>query len=133
MHIFQLFMHFNAPLYSYKLFLETKEDSSISINQTNSNNNEVTNRHWYSGDHYRLAVDLDISRERIAMLRHDMLIIFQVLNKVDSQLVENEYMNWLLDTRLKCKYYPRLEKEDSRAEKSVILCNDIKKQLDKLF
>lgn len=93
----------------------------------------ISNRSWYSVDHYRLAVDLDISRERIAMLRHDMLIIFQVLNKVDSQLVENEYMNWLLDTRLKCKYNTPLAPQDPRVEKSISLCNDIRKQLDRLF
>ncbi|KAG2234954.1 hypothetical protein INT48_005108 [Thamnidium elegans] len=111
---------------SYQLFLNTK-------NESNDQDNEIYNSHWYSVEHYRLAIDLDISRERIAMLRHDMLVIFQVLNKIDSQLVESEYTNWLLDTRLKCKYYPSLPEQDSRSEKSVVLCNDIKTQLDRLF
>lgn len=103
-------------------------------NQSNSKEiDEVSSQYWFSVDHYRLAVDLDISREKIAMLRHDMLTIFQVLNKVDSQLIENEYMNWLLDTRLKCKYYPSLPEEDPRSEKAIVLCNDIKRQLDRLF
>lgn len=88
---------------------------------------------WYHVDHYQLALDLDISRERIAMLRHDMLLIFQVLNRVDSQLVESEYMNWLLDTKLKCKYNPRFPESDPRSEKSMVLCQDIKRQLDRLF
>lgn len=118
---------------SYKLFLESKDDTD-----SNTTTALIYNRHWYSVDHYRLAVDLDISRERIAMLRHDMLIIFQVLNKVDSQLVENEYMNWLLDTRLKCKYFlhhqqEQEEEEEGVVEKSLLLCNDIKRQLDRLF
>ena len=93
----------------------------------------INSPHWYDVEHYRLAVDLDISRDRIAMLRHDMLTIFQVLNKLDAQLVENEYTNWLLDTRLKCKYYPPLAEQDPRAEKAVDLCSDVKSQLDKLF
>lgn len=92
----------------------------------------INSRHWYAVEHYRLAVDLDMSRDRIAMLRHDMLTIFQVLNKLDTQLVENEFMNWLLDTRLKCKYYP-LAEQDPRAEKTLDLCKDVKTQLHKLF
>lgn len=114
---------------SYGLFLKSKQDETNGVERPN----DITNRDWYHVEHYRLAIDLDISRERIAMLRHDMLIIFQVLNKVDSQLVENEYMNWLLDTRLKCKYNPPLDPHDPRAEKSVSLCHDIRKQLDRLF
>ncbi|KAI9246007.1 hypothetical protein EDC94DRAFT_529843 [Helicostylum pulchrum] len=111
---------------SYQLFLNTK-------NESNDKDNEIYNNRWYSVEHYRLAIDLDISRERIAMLRHDMLVIFQVLNKIDSQLVESEFTNWLLDTRLKCKHYPSLPEQDSRSEKAVVLCNDIKAQLDRLF
>jgi hypothetical protein len=118
---------FTDLLYSYKLFLNSKDDQEKSLENGDISNN------WYCVDHYRLALDLDISRERIAALRHDMLIIFQVLNKVDSQLVENEYMNWLLDTKLKCNYNPRLPEDDPRAEKSIELCKDIKKQLDRLF
>ncbi|KAI7892149.1 uncharacterized protein EV154DRAFT_419104 [Mucor mucedo] len=114
---------------SYTLFLKSKQDETNGVEQVN----DIMNRDWYHVEHYRLAIDLDISRERIAMLRHDMLIIFQVLNKVDSQLVENEYMNWLLDTRLKCKYNPPLDSDDPRAEKSISLCHDIRKQLDRLF
>lgn len=114
---------------SYEWFLDSKHIGSDKVEQASG----LPNRHWYNVEHYRLALDLDISRERIAMLRHDMLIIFQVLNKMDSQLVENEYMNWLLDTRLKCKHNPPLTPQDPRAEKANSLCNDIKKQLDKLF
>lgn len=47
-------------------------------------------------------MDLLFSRERLAILRHDTLVIFQLLNQVDFQLSENEYVNWLLDGRLEC-------------------------------
>jgi hypothetical protein len=93
----------------------------------------LNSRQWYSVDHYRLAVDLEQSRERMAMLRHDMLTIFQVLNKVDSQLIESEYMNWLLDTRLKCNYSATIEKEKHESDQVASLCHDVKQQLGKLF
>lgn len=112
---------------SYKTFLSVKDDESKGLE------NELSDHTWYNVDHYQLALDLDISRERIAMLRHDMLLIFQVLNRVDSQLVESEYMNWLLDTRLKCKYNPRLPENDPKSEKPMVLCQDIRRQLDRLF
>ncbi|KAL0140742.1 hypothetical protein V8B55DRAFT_1510080 [Mucor lusitanicus] len=117
---------------SFKVFLQSKK-SDDQAKEQHVAEYAINSRHWYAVEHYRLAVDLDMSRDRIAMLRHDMLTIFQVLNKLDTQLVENEYTNWLLDTRLKCKYYPSLPEQDPRAEKAMDLCKDVKNQLDKLF
>ncbi|KAL9545535.1 hypothetical protein MBANPS3_007111 [Mucor bainieri] len=117
---------------SFKAFLQSKK-SDVEAKEQHVADYAINSRHWYDVEHYRLAVDLDMSRDRIAMLRHDMLTIFQVLNRLDTQLVENEYTNWLLDTRLKCKYYPSLSEQDPRAEKAVDLCKDVKNQLDKLF
>ncbi|ORX45898.1 hypothetical protein DM01DRAFT_1311533, partial [Hesseltinella vesiculosa] len=57
---------------------------------------------WYSRKHHSISVELLYSRERIAILRHDTLMIFNLLNQVDAQLLENEYVNWLLDARLEC-------------------------------
>lgn len=57
---------------------------------------------WYNANHHRMALELLFSRERVAMLRHDMLVIFQLLNQVDARLLEHEYVNWMLDTRLWC-------------------------------
>lgn len=91
----------------------------------------MDSRQWHSVDHYRLAADLELSRERIAMLRHDMLTIFQVLNRVDSQLIESEFMNWLLDARLKCRHNSILEQDNDSEDMS--LCYDVKQQLSKLF
>ncbi|KAI8143142.1 hypothetical protein BJV82DRAFT_611536 [Fennellomyces sp. T-0311] len=65
--------------------------------------NGSTSHQWFNINHRRMAVELLFSRERVAMLRHDMLVIFQMLNQVDAQLLENEYINWLLDTRLLCR------------------------------
>ncbi|KAI8890658.1 hypothetical protein K501DRAFT_236218 [Backusella circina FSU 941] len=116
---------------SYTFFLQSRNDISSGNNIDTSN--DIISTQWYNVEHYRLALDLEVSRERIAMLRHDMLTIFQILNKLDVQLVESEYTNWLLDTRLKCKYYPQLPEDDARSENRSSLCNDVKLQLHKLF
>ncbi|KAI9268822.1 hypothetical protein BDA99DRAFT_546152 [Phascolomyces articulosus] len=76
---------------SFQLFLTTRPM-----------NGTVTHQ-WFNPKHRRMAVELLFSRERVAMLRHDMLVIFQMLNQIDAQLLENEYINWLLDTRLICR------------------------------
>ncbi|KAI8641777.1 hypothetical protein BD408DRAFT_433004 [Parasitella parasitica] len=116
-----------AKSLSFQVFLQSRSDAAAKEEYA------INSRHWYAADHYRLAVDLDMSRDRIAMLRHDMLTVFKMLNKLDAQLVENEFINWLLDTRLKCKYYPPLDEQDPRAEKAIDLCKDVKDQLYKLF
>ncbi|KAL7317917.1 SNF1-interacting protein [Mucor circinelloides] len=117
---------------SFQVFLQSKK-SDVEPKEQHVAEYIINSRHWYNVENYRLAVDLDMSRDRIAILRHDMLTIFQVLNKLDTQLVENEYTNWLLDTRLKCKYHPLPPEQDHRAEKALDLCNDAKTQLHKLF
>lgn len=119
-------------LHSFQVFLQSKK-SDVEPKEQHVAEYIINSRHWYNVENYRLAVDLDMSRDRIAILRHDMLTIFQVLNKLDTQLVENEYTNWLLDTRLKCKYHPLPPEQDHRAEKALDLCNDAKTQLHKLF
>ncbi|KAI7855698.1 hypothetical protein BDC45DRAFT_544871 [Circinella umbellata] len=65
-------------------------------------NGTITHQ-WFNPKHRRMAIELLFSRERVAILRHDMLVIFQMLNQIDAQLLENEYINWLLDTRLICR------------------------------
>ncbi|KAI9025139.1 hypothetical protein CLU79DRAFT_833800 [Phycomyces nitens] len=80
---------------SFQAFLKQRRTDDISTVQ----------HQWFSGKNYKMAIELDSSRERIAIMRHDLLTIFRMLNKVDTQLLENEYMNWLKDNRQKCKEY----------------------------
>jgi hypothetical protein len=80
-----------------------------------------TNHQWFSAQHHQFAIELLFSRERLAMLRHDTLILFQLVNEVDAQLLENEYTNWLMDTRLQCKL--------PDADYIGLHCEDVKRQL----
>ncbi|KAI9279632.1 hypothetical protein BY458DRAFT_553750 [Sporodiniella umbellata] len=97
---------------SFQLFLES-----------NPRNQTLRDfRHnWYSSRHRQLAIDLLFSRERIAMLRHDVLVLFQLVNDVDAHLLENEYTNWLMDTRLQCL--------SSETHYDEARCADINRQL----
>ncbi|CAO3658004.1 unnamed protein product [Rhizopus stolonifer] len=97
---------------SFRLFLES-----------NSHNQSLGSykHNWYSTRHRQLAVDLLFSRERVAMLRHDVLVLFQLVNEVDAHLLENEYTNWLMDTRLQC-LSPESDYDEAR-------CEDVNRQL----
>lgn len=90
-----------------------------------SNSRNKTQRgykhNWYSARHRQLATDLLFSRERVAMLRHDALVLFQLVNEVDAQLLENEYTNWLMDIHLQC-LSPEFDNNEMH-------CNDVKRQL----
>ncbi|OBZ89021.1 putative PH domain-containing protein C19A8.02 [Choanephora cucurbitarum] len=110
---------FNMPLQSayeqsesFRSFLESK-----STNQTTRG----LGHRWFSSHHHQFAIELLFSREKLAMLRHDALVLFQLVNEVDAQLLENEYMNWLMDTRLQCRA--------SDVDHTKLNCDDVKRQL----
>ncbi|KAI8332417.1 hypothetical protein BC941DRAFT_436607 [Chlamydoabsidia padenii] len=74
---------------SYDLFIQTRR-----------NEQEYT---WYDGRHYKLGLKYRGDREQLGILRHSLLGIFQALNTEDAYLLENEYLNWLLDNRQRCR------------------------------
>ncbi|KAI7870123.1 hypothetical protein BDF14DRAFT_144215 [Spinellus fusiger] len=108
----------NASLFSKAVYLKDLEsgvlDNSMLPPYTDSDSFQLFLQHknhnissfvpyrWFSGKHYSMAMDIDSSRERVAVIRHDLLVTFKILNKVDTQLLENEYMNWLQDNQQKC-------------------------------
>ncbi|KAG9285079.1 hypothetical protein G9A89_009890 [Geosiphon pyriformis] len=57
---------------------------------------------WLMRSHRVVSDEISVARERIAVLRYDLLLTFQLLNSVDKRLFESEYMNWLMDERAKC-------------------------------
>ncbi|KAI8346774.1 hypothetical protein BD560DRAFT_439570 [Blakeslea trispora] len=109
---------------SFQTFLDLKQTNLIPPEL-----DYVNDRHWYHLEHYKIAVDLFNSRERLALLRHELLSMFKTLNQRDAQLLEKEYKNWLMDTQLKCKHYPDLSPEDPRYRKATLLCQEVQEQL----
>ena len=116
-------------IYSFQLFLE-KTAGQNELQQGEGG-------YRWSMDRYRqIAFDLDTSRDRIAILRHDLLMIFKLLNKVDMDLRESQYMNWLLDGRKQC--HMNLQRQNQQQEivdhhTSSLPCQEIVYQLDTYF
>ncbi|KAL1915092.1 uncharacterized protein VTP21DRAFT_7573 [Calcarisporiella thermophila] len=59
---------------------------------------------WFRLRHETLAEDFAFTRERVGILRHDLLLLFRLLNRVEERLLESEYINWLMDYRALCEY-----------------------------
>lgn len=57
---------------------------------------------WSSKQHRWMAAELSYSRERLGAIRYELLSTFRVLNRVEYQLLETEYWNWISDRRLGC-------------------------------
>ncbi|KAI9260525.1 hypothetical protein BDA99DRAFT_560606 [Phascolomyces articulosus] len=113
---------------SFQLFLEKT-----------AGQNGLQGYRW-SLDRYRqIAFDLDTSRDRIAILRHDLLMMFKLLNKVDLDLRESQYMNWLLDSRNQChiNLQQQQQKQQQLQQQEMVghqlPCQEIIYQLDTYF
>lgn len=75
----------------YELFKEVRQDVT------------QYNYQWSSKQHRHMAMELSYSRERLGAIRYELLSIFRILNRVEYQLLENEYWNWILDKQLNCQ------------------------------
>jgi hypothetical protein len=58
---------------------------------------------WTSKQHRHMAMELGYSRERLGAIRYELLSTFRILNRVEYQLLENEYWNWIHDKKLTCQ------------------------------
>lgn len=74
---------------------------------------------WFSKLHRDMADELGYSRERLGAIRYELLSTFRILNRVEYQLLEIEYWNWLSDQKLMCS---------NQGESSV--CKEIAKERD---
>ncbi|KAJ2964425.1 hypothetical protein NQZ79_g644 [Umbelopsis isabellina] len=57
---------------------------------------------WFASYHRHFAYELLFTRERIGLLRYDVMVMFQSLNNIEKRILETEYVNWLLDGKLRC-------------------------------
>jgi hypothetical protein len=73
----------------YDMFIEETKDESVYA--------------WTDRPHRWMAAELGYARERLGALRYDLLCTFRILNKVELQLLESEYWNWVSDKRSSCK------------------------------
>ncbi|KAG2216022.1 hypothetical protein INT46_007082 [Mucor plumbeus] len=95
-------------------YITEKEIALGQVNETIYGNFQSTrqgiteyNYRWISKQHRLMAAELGYSRERLGALRYELLSTFRILNRVEYQLLETEYLNWVSDKQLDCKddYY----------------------------
>lgn len=43
-------------------------------------------------------------RQRMGTYRHDLLVAMRFVNRIEREILQAEYENWLVDETLKCKH-----------------------------
>jgi len=79
---------------------------------------------WFTSYHRHFAYELSFTRERLGLLRYDVMVVFQTLNNIEKRLLETEYVNWLLDGQLRCA-------SEQPGESNNISCDTVEEQLAK--
>ncbi|KAI8987418.1 hypothetical protein BDF20DRAFT_910043 [Mycotypha africana] len=105
---------------SFRLFMDSRTNSHDQ-QEDPVTGTKINQHRWYYSGHHQFATDILFSRQRLAMVRYDMLVLFQLLNDLDVQLLQDEYVNWLMDRRMFCR------DPDTDFVKSH--CDDVRRQL----
>lgn len=74
------------------------------------------------------------TRQNLGSHRHDLLVALRVVNRIEKEIVEAEYENWLLDETHKCERIGTMLGDDARKRKQVEswvkgYCGDCEKAL----
>ncbi|CAO3568152.1 unnamed protein product [Mortierella alpina] len=72
---------------------------------------------WLLPRHRRWATKIVFQRDRVGILRHDLLVTFEVLKQLERKLLETEYVNWIMDERMRCRLWAR--RKNSLLEKQL--------------
>ncbi|KAG0279534.1 SNF1-interacting protein [Linnemannia exigua] len=83
---------------------------------------------WLLPQHRRWATKIIFQRDRIGIMRHDLLVTFEVLKQLERRLLETEYVNWIMDERSRCRLWERRRKVESAkkdARPSVVIDDGI--------
>lgn len=49
------------------------------------------------------ARQLRRTRQRLGSYRHDLLVAMRVVNKIEKEMIQSEWENWLADENLRCE------------------------------
>ncbi|KAF9138673.1 SNF1-interacting protein [Mortierella sp. GBA39] len=79
---------------------------------------------WLLPQHRRWATKIIFQRDRVGIMRHDLLVTFEVLKQLERRLLETEYVNWIMDERSRCRLWERRRKLQS-AEKDGAFDKDL--------
>ncbi|KAF9580690.1 SNF1-interacting protein [Lunasporangiospora selenospora] len=65
---------------------------------------------WFMTKHRRMATRIIFQRDRVGILRHDLLVAFEVLKQLEKRLLDTEFVNWVMDERSRCRLWERKRK-----------------------
>ncbi|KAF9358483.1 SNF1-interacting protein [Mortierella sp. AD094] len=80
---------------------------------------ETVRHPWLSPRHRQWATKIIFQRDRVGILRHDLLVTFEVLKQLERRLLEAEYINWIMDEQSRCRLWKR--KRDDRLARAHAL------------
>lgn len=75
---------------------------------------------WLLPQHRRWATKIIFQRDRVGIMRHDLLVTFEVLKQLERRLLEAEYVNWIMDERSRCRLWERRRKMQSAEKDGAI-------------
>lgn len=79
---------------------------------------------WLLPQHRRWATRIIFQRDRVGILRHDLLLTFEVLKQLEQRLLETEYANWIMDERSRCRLWERRREKEQKNESDALLGTD---------
>ncbi|KAI1315159.1 SNF1-interacting protein [Mortierella claussenii] len=88
----------------------TSSPSPSSSSRFSMGSGSATRYPWLLPHHRRWATRIIFQRDRVGILRHDLLVTFEVLKQLERRLLETEYVNWLMDERSRCRLWERRRK-----------------------
>ncbi|KAG0199260.1 SNF1-interacting protein [Mortierella sp. GBA30] len=102
--------------YDYPVSSSTSLASASPTAQANTSgrafqSSEISRYPWLLARHRRWATRIIFQRDRVGILRHDLLITFEVLKQLERRLLETEYVNWIVDERSRCRLWERQSKK----------------------
>ncbi|KAF8984795.1 SNF1-interacting protein [Entomortierella lignicola] len=68
---------------------------------------ESTRYPWLLPRHRQWATKVIFQRDRVGILRHDLLVTFEILKQLERRLLETEYINWIMDEQSRCRLWKR--------------------------
>ncbi|KAG0031189.1 SNF1-interacting protein [Podila clonocystis] len=75
---------------------------------------------WLLPQHRRWATRIIFQRDRVGILRHDLLLTFEVLKQLEQRLLETEYVNWIMDERSRCRLWARRRAEEQKKRSGAL-------------
>ncbi|KAF9917453.1 SNF1-interacting protein [Lobosporangium transversale] len=86
---------------------------------------------WLSLHHRQWATKLIYQRDRVGILRHDLLLTFDTLKQLERRLLETEYINWIMDERSRCRLWERRRRVSAQLTETDDKKKTVAKVMDK--